>query len=166
MILRMLLAHPSWHPSKARRMSTRMSTERVPLWLALCFVGAGLLIVLVAVGVVPVDPDSLHAPPWVLATAGVVFATAGVAASMRLRESWLNDLLALLVIGGMAVIGSWISFGPGEREFSGSFSFGPIGLGGPSGPLVGRIAFGIGAVMLWAFVVFVVLRLARRLSRG
>ncbi len=39
---------------------------------------AGLLITAVAAGVIPTEPASVHAPPWVVATAGEIFLVVGV----------------------------------------------------------------------------------------
>ena len=39
---------------------------------------AGLLITAVAAGVIPTEPASVHAPPWVVATAGGIFLVVGV----------------------------------------------------------------------------------------
>ena len=54
------------------------------------------------------------------------------------------------IITGLASIGAWIAFDPGPREFS--FS-GPIA--GSLVAMIGRIVFGIGAVITWLIAVLV-----------
>lgn len=54
------------------------------------FVIVGILIVLVGLKVVPVDPATVHAPNWVLALIGVIFAVSGLLVwSMVLQERLL-----------------------------------------------------------------------------
>ena len=43
------------------------------------FFGVGLLIVLVAAGVIPAEEKSFHAPRWVVSACGLFFMVAGVA---------------------------------------------------------------------------------------
>lgn len=139
------------------------STGQAPAWFTAVFMGAGLLIVLMAVDVIPIDPASLYAPRWVLATAGVVFVIGGVMASVGQRHPLLNEGLAGLLIGCMALIATWIAFGPGEREFSGGISLGPLAIGGSTAPSLGRVVFGLSAVLLWALVVYVIQRCVKQL---
>lgn len=137
--------------------------EPAPLWFTGVFIGTGLFIVLIAGDVIRVDPDTIHSPRWVLAAAGMVFMIGGVMAGAGPTHALLNDVLAGVLIGCMASIATWIAFGPGEREFTGSVSLGPVAIGGESGASVGRIAFGVSSILLWALVVFVVHRVVKQL---
>jgi hypothetical protein len=47
--------------------------------------------------------------------------------------------------------GGWIAFGPGDRTFGLSVSFGAFLSDGEPGEWIGRIAFGLGALMCAAF---------------
>ena len=69
------------------------------------------------------------------------------------------------MIGLFASIASWIAFGPGEREFSGGASAGPVSVGGSGGETVGRVMFGFGAVLLWLMEVLIAVKLIRSLGR-
>lgn len=73
-------------------------------FVALFCAGIGLFILLVAAGVIPTDPGSIHAPRWVLGLCGVVFAAGGVAILgprfALLRNIGLSALL--LAMGGVA----------------------------------------------------------------
>jgi len=132
--------------------------ETPPVWFGALFVVIGLSVLLVAVGVIPADPASVHAPPWVLGSVGVVFTLGGVMTFTMQMDPWINDLLAILLIGCMAAISSWVAFGPGERQFSGGVSVGPVGVGASGAPSMGRIVFGVGSVLLWAMVFFLIHR--------
>jgi len=120
------------------------------------FIAAGLAIVLVAADVIPTDPRSLDAPRWVVAASGLTFFLAGVAmmvmpgasAGARGQVSWLGFLLVFGILGSMAAIANWIAFGPGERQFSGTISIPFIAITSGSSEWTGRIAFGVGAVIL------------------
>ena len=61
-----------------------------------------------------------------------------------------------------ALIANWVAFGPGERQFSGGGSVGPVGVGGRVGELPGRIAFGFSAVLLWLIVLGGIVQTLRR----
>ena len=63
--------------TERRGSHTGMSTRGIFAFGA-CFVVMGLFIVLVGSRVIPVDPKKVHAPWWVLTTAGAVFALGGL----------------------------------------------------------------------------------------
>jgi len=130
------------------------------------FLLAGVLICLVALGWIDVDPTSVHAPRWVLGVCGGMFALTGLgilyyAVVNALGHGVADDefpvvswLLGLVIAGGLAVVASWIAFGPGERVFTGSVGIGGIGAGGPSSESAGRWAFGFGAIVAWIFTIW------------
>lgn len=68
-------------------------------------------------------------------------------------DPWLKKQIAglfpLLIVTGMAAISSWIAFGPGDRQFEGGMSNGFLQYSwGNANQLLGRAAFGVGAVFL------------------
>jgi len=135
--------------------------------LGLVFITAGLFILLFAVGVVPGAEQSLEAPRWVGVCAGLVFALCGVAliigfavaggaapdgdlpAGTPFGLRLTQYLIGLAISGSMAAIFSWVAFGPGPRHFSVTVSF--AGRSAAS-ETMGRIAFGIGATLMYVFV--------------
>ena len=54
-------------------------------------------------------------------------------------------LLSLAVVVSLGAIGTWVAFGPGEREFSSSIPFLPAWLNEP----IGRTVFGSGAILIF-----------------
>lgn len=147
-------------------MVRQTSQDRAPAWLAGLIAAMGVFVVLMAVDVIPIDPESLHAPRWVPAVGGLVFVLGGLLAAVGPGRPLLKDLLAGLLILGMAAIATWIAFGPGERRFSGGISVGPVGIRGGTGPSFGRIVFGVGAVLLWAMFAFATYRCAKQLRQS
>lgn len=141
------------------------SDQPAPLWFGAIFVIAGCGIMAIGGGVIPVDPSSVHAPGWVIVLCGVVFALAGVMVCLNGKTGeWMNEAFALLLMVCFATVFSWVAFGPGERQFSGGASAGGVGVGGSVGSTAGRVAFGIGAVMMWMFVVAIGAKSLKRLK--
>lgn len=149
--------------------------------LGLVFMAIGLVILLLASGIVPGAPPRLEAPPWVVACAGLAFvlcggtimigyAVAGGAGpdgdlppgtplSIRIAQYTLG----LGFVGSLAAITSWIAFGPGPRTFTAT---GPFLGGGATSEATGRVVFGIGAVLIYVFLAALVVVSIKRLRRG
>ncbi len=75
-------------------------------------------------------------------------------------------LLGLGITVSLALVATWVAFGPGPRKFGGSMSLGPIGTGTSTGEMVGRVAFGIGAGLVWLFAVVMGVVGIKRLRRA
>ena len=140
---------------------------------ALC-VGVGLLIILLAAGILPADERSFHAPHWVVGAAGLMFALMGVALvtgpapgtpAATGRTTWRSLLLGGAVVGLMAAIFNWIAFGPGERRFGGGLAVPFVAISGRASEWSGRAAFGVAAVLLDLFFLWVAARGLRDLLR-
>lgn len=107
------------------------------------FFGAGLIMILIGVGVIPADPDSLHAPRWLLVVTGVPFLSVGFFLLSKTVKalSWFEDYVALFIFTSFSIIADWIAFGAGERKFETNT---PL----LEGDIVGRIVFGVSGVFL------------------
>jgi len=128
---------PGWHPT----------TDAPPLLVqysfGLIFVLAGFAII-IGYGVGRVDANGnlpADAPLWLYVT---------------------QQLLVLGIVGTMGALFSWVSIGSGPRAFTMST---PIGTSPVANTLIGRIAFGIGAILFWIFFVAVAVIAARRLRK-
>lgn len=142
------------------------SAERIDpgtgIGLGSVFASVGLLVVLVAFDVVPVDESSVHSPRWVIGLIGLAFALAGVVVlGYGIRNaldpeapdregsfspgSWLAGSAICTIF---ALVTSWIAVGSGPR-----------GVGT-------RIVFGLCAVMCGAIAVDAWVRGARRIVGG
>jgi hypothetical protein len=147
---------------------------------AICVV-SGLLIGLIAIGIFKPDPKSIHAPLWVIGLAGMAFALAGSSIMLGVCANAQADgslpvtapllariaqyLMGLTIVGALAAVGTWVSFGPGERSFTSTISLFGYANGGAGDETVGRIVFGFGAIAAWLFFIAVAVHGARKLLR-
>jgi hypothetical protein len=69
-------------------------------------------------------------------------------------------MLGIGVAGALAAIGTWIAIGSGPRAFTISAPFGPMQT---TGELVGRSVFGLGAVIVWIYVIALTVSTVRKL---
>jgi hypothetical protein len=156
----------------------RPATAKEMLVIGLIAGGVGLYFALIGLGIVPPPggKKALHAPLWIVFFAGLVFLLGGGALLLHLMSGakstdddfpasapwWMRVVRYLAMVAifvSFALIGSWVAFGPGERAFTVSAPFGS----GPAGDIVGRIAFGIGAMITWLCTIAVVVIGARKL---
>ena len=134
---------------------------RVAIGLAMTAMGLGI----VALGVVYLvqDPRKLVSGEVAALPAGVAFAAGGAMLALPERLVRTRALVGALLITAFALTGDWIAFGPGERQFSGGFSSGPVAVHLSPGETLGRVVFGIGAVIMDVLAVLVWVRLLRKL---
>ena len=101
------------------------------------FASVGLTIVLVSLGLIPVDPSSVHAPMWVLGLAGVVFMLPGLLMCYYAIRNGLSPdgatfeekawggpgwFVGAVIISAFGAIGLWVGFGDGPRQFGGGIT--------------------------------------------
>ena len=113
------------------------------------FALAGIAMEAVAVGIIPVDPSSIHAPMWFLGTGAGMFTLVGLwilSAGSTLGRA-LNVAVGPVVLVGLLSMLHWVAFGPGVRQCTGGFSILFFSTGGPVGDLECRVAFGYGALL-------------------
>jgi hypothetical protein len=151
-------------------------SPRTTFVCGLLAIALGLFTLLVGLGIVPVDPRSVHGPMWIATAAGICFLLAGISVAVGaiygVSETgelpkdtgwWMRlfyTVIAVIIAGALASIGSWVAFGPGPRAFSGT---GLFLLSREASDLVGRILFGLGAVLTWLFTIAIAVRGAREL---
>ena len=78
---------------------------------------------------------------------------------------WLKlayRVLGIGVTGALATIGTWIAIGCGPRAFTISGSFGEMQT---SGQTLGRVVFGLGAVIVWIYVIALTIGTVRKLFK-
>jgi hypothetical protein len=158
------------------------ATPRDIRWIGAVAAAAGLYFMLVGLGLLPVPGGlrNLHGPLWIVLLVGLAFFLAGGAVLVQVvgranaggdlpadAPLWMRIvqyLIGVMLFACFAMIGSWIAFGGGPRAFSGSFLF----FDDVTNASIGRIAFGIGAVITWlataAFAVVGARKLLRRAS--
>ena len=141
--------------------------------MGLMAVAIGLLAILLSLGLLGSAPSSKRPEnSWLGVVFGIAFLFAGVSAIIQAvaahaypttaelpasSPTWLrllHTLLGLGIIISLGIMFTWIAIGPGKRAFTGS--------GAIFGETVGRIAFGIGAMLFWiALGMFVFTKLRR-----
>jgi len=157
------------------------TTNKFHIALGLLTMAIGTMPLLTLMGILPTRPPAPgDAPAWVGLAIGLAFFLAGIMVIVRsfagaddssselpsAAPRWLRvfyDLLVMPIPVLLALLFSWVAFGPGERHFSTSVGFGGIGIATPGGSdMLGRVVFGFAAVLAWLFVGFGMLTLARR----
>ena len=145
--------------------------------LGLAFAIAGLYFMLGTGGVLPL-PEA-GGPAFVIFCAGAAFLFAGLTCMVRAKAGmddrqtdvpddaalWLKLAYRVLGIGAMgalATIGTWIAIGSGPRSFAISGSFGEMQT---SGQTLGRVVFGLGAVIVWIYVIALTVGTVRKLLK-
>jgi hypothetical protein len=126
--------------------------DAMAAFMGLVFMGVGGLIMFAAADWIYIDPKSLHAPRWVLGAVGFMFFLAGLmviaqgiagpGAEQVPLFQWLQFILVFGMMAAFAVVFTWVGLGPGEREFQGSTSIGPISIIGNTNQFIGRCMFG------------------------
>ncbi len=134
--------------------------------IGIAFTLAGLYFILVAMDVLP-PPGDTSAPAAVVFCAGLAFLFAGGTCMVRAKAGmadhesdvpekaprWLKlsyRALGIGVAGALAAIGTWIAIGGGPRAFSVSAPFVEMRT---TGEVVGRTVFGLGAIIVWIYVI-------------
>lgn len=105
-------------------------------------VSLGAMIVMIALDVIPTDPEKIHAPDWVLILAGAVFIFGGFAVGFRAREL-LVSVLGNLIVMAFAVIAAWVALAGSSDQFSGGIGFLPHAVN----VKIARFMFGGGAIL-------------------
>ncbi len=161
-----------------------MSSQQQPsaadgIGIGIAFMATGAYFILVGFGVLPVPggQDAVHGPAAVIVAAGAAFLFAGVAAAIRAKSGAAdrdNDLPAessaiahaayriagIAVAGSLAAIGTWIAIGAGPRAFTISA---PMFEMRTTGEMIGRTVFGLGAVVVWIYVIALTVQTVRKL---
>ena len=124
---------------------TQSNDQNVPKWLGPLLIVGSILMALYG-------KPSQGVPHWIGYVASLAFTLAGLSLmAIAFGHPEYNNTIGPMIILVMAVIPTWIAFGPGERHCSGGFSFAGFGVHGQArtSDLSCRIVFGIGAVMIW-----------------
>jgi len=153
----------------------REMSPRGAIILGVFVAAAGIGIV--AAGVWSPQKD-VHAPRWVIESAGGAFLFFGSWTAVvyalgydpkRSDETLPPPLVQLaFFLPGVVCLAApfhWIAFGPGPRAFSGSFSLPFLLISRRAGELSGRVAFGVGAVLMDLVAVAIAVTLLRRAVR-
>ncbi|MEL6614806.1 MAG: hypothetical protein AAFQ43_03660 [Bacteroidota bacterium] len=125
--------------------SAMRRSDSAPPALGVLFLIAGGAIVGVAFGLVPVDPASVNAPPWVLAACGLVFVLGGV---LVLAQRWprIQSAAGGTLVLVMGLVGAWVAAAGDAEHFSGGL---PL-VSPEANVAMARVLFGLGAALCFA----------------
>jgi hypothetical protein len=149
------------------------SADLIGLGIA-CAAGGGYF-VLVGFGLLP-PPGDTSAPAAVVVAAGLAFLFAGLTCVVRAKtgmsdhDSDVPDraplwtklayrALGIGVTGALAIIGTWIAIGSGPRAFTIAAPFGEMRTAGEA---IGRTVFGLGAVIVWIYMIALTISTVRK----
>jgi hypothetical protein len=159
------------------------TTNKIHIAIGLLTAAIGTIPLLVVMGVLPSRPPAPgDDPAWLAAAVGWTFFLGGMAviaksfagadassgelpgnAPRALRAVY--DLMVTAIPILLAVLFSWVAFGPGERHFSVSGGSGGSAVAMPvpgGGQIIGRVAFGFAAVLGWVIAGWTIVSMARR----
>jgi uncharacterized membrane protein YhaH (DUF805 family) len=153
------------------------ATSRGNYWCAALAAATGIYFLTLGSGLlhIPGGKANLHGPQWLMLCVGLAFFLAGIAiVNQTLGHAnattgdlptdaprWMRavqHLIGFAIFCCFGVITSWVAFGPGERHFSGTFMFGDPAINAA----IGRIVFGVCAVIIWLCTAAVVASGIRR----
>ena len=157
--------------------STPQAKPADVLGFAIAMAAIGLYIILVAWGVLPMPDGGASAPAFILVLAGLAFMFAGASLMIRARTGaddkdgdlpaaaplWTHvtyRAIGIAVAASLAAIGTWIAIGSGPRQFDMSI---PLAGTAPAGNTLGRTIFGLGAVIVWIYVIALTVGTVRKL---
>lgn len=139
------------------------ATPRGNYYLAAIAAATGAYFMLLGAHLLPVPggPSNQHAPQWLVFCVGLAFFLASIAVVVQTlghandagdlpaeAPRWMGIVqytIGFAIFACFGAIMSWVAFGPGERHFSGTFWF----VKTATNETVGRIVFGIVAVVIW-----------------
>lgn len=114
----------------------------------------GAIVIAAATGFIEAAPRSMSAPREVVFCAGLAFALAGVLLlSGRRLAAPVGGVVGAMLVTALALIPTWVAFGSGTRRFGGSGNAIAL-LFGWDPAMLGRIVFGVGAVLMWLYALF------------
>ena len=131
-------------------------------------VAIGLAVIAMGVGVVALGVDSLAnktdkfaAGEFAALPVGMTVALGGALLALPRSFFRTRALVAALMLTALAVTVTWFAFGPSESSLRSGFSFSTVRGPLQTGHMLGRVLFGIAAVLadllaLWAWVRFFV----------
>lgn len=116
--------------------------------LGVFFILMGIWPILAAFDIGPIGVDKINGPPWLGLASGGVFVATGLLLMIGDRVPIVRNLMALLIVIGLASVANWIAFGSGDRVCSGSISLPFFNTSDQYTDLGCRIPFGLGAMIV------------------
>ncbi len=143
--------------------------DDTPEWIPVMFGGVmalmGITILGAFLGFIPTGDGQFLVSPLVILALGGGLVFGGLTLLFVAVDSpaWLRSVLFLAVMGSVAVVCNWSAFAPDVvYSTSSSLSFGPIAYSTEGGSGGSRIVFGAAAVLVDAFILYMVFDWVRK----
>lgn len=129
-------------------------------------IASGVMPVLAAFDLGPLDRGAIHGPSWLGATAGGILILGGIALLLgqRPRPDSFSYVLFVLIFGAFAAIGNWIAFGPGPRQCEVAIVGSLFESASVANEITCRVGFGIGAAIMDGVLIWMAAGTLRRLA--
>jgi hypothetical protein len=108
---------------------------------------AGAIPIGIGLGLIPANPESMHAPKYVTALAGLSFWFAAASLLAGAARPRLNHLFGGILLAIFAVVFGWVSIFGSDRGFSGGI---PL-VSHVTNAWIAKALFGSGSVLCAAF---------------
>ncbi len=105
-------------------------------------IALGLMTIMIALDIIPVEPEKVHAPAWLIGLAGAVFIFGGLAIGFRTNEL-LVSLFGNLIVASFAAVAAWVALDGSSDQFSGGIPFLPNEVN----VKIARVVFGSGSIL-------------------
>ena len=127
-------------------------TPKQKLWGGILFSGAGVLIILLGLGIIPSDESDMNAHPAIVQLCGVMFLWTGIMIFTGGKSKY-NDFLGGMLVLMMGIVAGYVAFFGTDDGMSGGLGF----LSRSLNLILARGVFGFGSlicigVAMYAFV--------------
>ena len=127
-----------------------------PFVALLCIV-LGAIPISMAFGLISAKPESMHAPPYIVALAGLLFWFAAASILSGPTRPRLNHLFGGVLLAIFAAVGGWVAIFGTDSSFGGGMPFVSHATNG----WIARTIFGAGAILCAALSVYALGKAAR-----
>jgi ABC-type transport system involved in multi-copper enzyme maturation permease subunit len=125
----------------------------------LCLI-CGVVPIGIAFGVIPARPESIRAPLFIVALAGLLFWFAAASLLFGSTRPRLNSLLGAILFALFATIGGWVSVSGSSIAFGGGIAV----VANDANEWIARAIFGLGALVCAACSLYALRRAIRTVA--
>lgn len=126
---------------------SRKITPSGNILIGLFCVAMGVFPLLATFDIGLLNHNDINGPPWLGLASGGIFIAGGLAVMVGRSAPLVSDVLATLILTGLAAIANWIAFGVGERACSGGVSMAWFWSDSQFSDMACRIPFGLAAII-------------------
>jgi hypothetical protein len=143
----------AWYQPGIRAVPEDPDIGTTSLLTKFLFVVLGLVLVLVALGIIPIDPSRVHTSPAVFFATGMVFMTIGLVAFFQPHQDRGGDayrFALVLLVASSAAVTSLVALNSHDEKLC----IGPFVFKGPAVDAFGKVVLSLAAMILWGLAVW------------